>query len=160
MVCPRSPGIFRTGSGLEASFCWLSAIWEDSECSRAVAETLWYILHPSLTCFPPPSDIPWLTPDPLLLLSADNAARVSREAWGQGVASRMSRNRDGLERAKICVSSPLPYACPFTAVWVDPDTLWNLSSGQRGQSFPQNPIRKGLLGRNKDWERCGQSSDF
>lgn len=160
MICPRSPSIFRTGSGLEASFCWLSTVREDSECSRAVAEAPWYILHSSLTGFPPPSDIPWLAPDPLLLLSADKAARVSREAWGQGVASRMSRSGDGLERGQdLCLFSPT-LRCPFTAVWVDPATVWNLSSGQRDQSFPQNPIRKDLLGRNKDWERCGRSFDF
>ena len=32
MCYPRSPVEFRTESGLEASSCWLSTIWEDSKC--------------------------------------------------------------------------------------------------------------------------------
>ena len=98
MVYPRSPIEFRTESGLEASSCWLSTSWEDSKCFRAVAGVTRGVLHPSLTCFPPPSDILWLISDPLLPSFADKAAKVSRGTWGQGVASGMSSLGDGLER--------------------------------------------------------------
>lgn len=77
---------------------------------RAMVGVTWGVLQPSLPRFPPPSDILWLTsdlfhPPPF----ADKAAKVSRGTWGQGVASRMSRLGDGLERDQYsCLLSPSP----------------------------------------------------
>ena len=82
----------------------------------SMAWVTWSVLYPFLTCFSPPphpcprpSDMPWLSSESFLLLFADKVAKASRGTWGQGVASKMSRLRDGLERDQdLCLLSPSP----------------------------------------------------
>lgn len=75
----------------------------------SMAGVTWGVLCPSLTCFSPPSNMPWLTSEPLLLPFADKAAKASRGTWGQGVASGKSRLGDELERDQdSCLLSPSP----------------------------------------------------
>lgn len=113
-------------SGLGASSYWLSTIWEDSECLGAVVGVTSGVLQPFLPCFPPPSDIPWLTSDPFFpppqpLLQI----RLPRFPKGLGDRVWLPECPDlgtGWKETRIHVSFPHPQPCPLAAVWVDPDT--------------------------------------
>lgn len=82
----------------------------------------------------------------LLLLFADEVAKLARGTRGQGGAPIISRLGDGLERDQdprfLSPSSGLT-SCSF--VWADPDTIWHLPNGQT-TGFPKSNWKKSRQG--------------
>lgn len=103
-----------------------------------------FVLHLSLTCFPPPFDIPWLASDPPPLHFADKAAKVSEGPGDRVWLPECPALGTGWRETRIRDCFPLPQACPLAAVWVDPDTL-GIAKWTERPRLPQIPIRKGLL---------------